>query len=789
MTSSNLPAPHGRPMLPAGYQTPVEPGSGEGGFSVKRFAAALVRYRWTLLAAAVLGLAGGIFASRFVPPEYEAEATVTLHITDRNDNQGPIRASSLFDERAFIELLRSPAVLMPAVTAEKLYLSAPPEDADLFQGFNVGPEVRPGAYDVVVDESGTSVVLRGEDGTEIERAAAGEPLGVTVGLEWVPPREALHAGREARFSVTSPRDAANALRDQITPQLAGGRFLYVRYRDSQPDKAMRIVNTVVDQYVGLSADLKRAQLVELRDTLISQMEYARAQLEQAELQLNNFLVATITEPSDAATPVSSGTEQTRSSALDNYFTLRISRDQYQIDLDALNQIMQSPGESLPLEALSGVPAVSSSPELSEALREVGSKRAALRALLQQFTEEHDAVKRARADLAQLEQQTVPRLVRELMGELRNRANRTDALVAEAATELRGIPPRAIEEARLQRTRETASKLYITLRERYENARLAAETSVADVRVLTYAALPQDPSSDTRNRVLMMATLASLGLGLGLVFVRDRTDPRIRYPEQVTSGLRLGILGAIPDMGRRGRFLRSSTPDELVEALRGVRLHTSYAYGAAGPILLTITSPGPGDGKTFVASHLSSTFANLGSRTLVIDGDTRRGMMHRVFEVDRRPGLTDFLAGQIDLSTVIRRTEVPGLDVIPSGARHSQTPELLSSAAMGELLAYAKNHYDVVIIDSPPLGAGVDPLVLSTLSGNVILVVRPGVTDRAMAEAKLDLMDQLPVRVLGAVLNSVGPESAYKYYSYTPGYEAGREEIDSGTSRQLQPSGV
>jgi polysaccharide biosynthesis transport protein len=791
MNSSNLPMQRGRPSVPA-YSQPSgdEPGAGSG-FSLRRFAAALLRYRWMLLGTLVIGTAAGIWASRYVPPEYEAGATILIHVPDRNsDNQGPIRSSSMFDERAFIELMRNQAVLLPAVQAERLYLDHRRDDEDLFTDLRLEPNIEAGTYTLVVDNSGTGMELRSPEGVTVERAAVGQPIGMAIGLSWRPEPNALRPGRQARFSVMSPHDATTVLRNAIMPQLAGGRFLNLKYRDNDPLKAARVVNAIADQYVSLSSDLKRAQLVELRDTLVSQLEYARVQLEQAELELNNFLVRTITEPSEASTPVRSGTEQTRSSALDNYFALRISRDQYQIDLDALTSIMQSGSDALPLEALAGVSAVGSSPELARALAEVGEKRAGLRTLLQQYTEEHDAVKRARADLLHLEQQVVPRLTRELMGELRNRVGRTDGLVAEAATELRGIPPRAIEEARLRRSRETAAKLYITLRERFENARLAAETSVADVRILSRAERPQKPASDTRNRVLLMACLASVGLGMGLVFVRDRTDPRIRYAEQVTGDLRLTILGAIPDMGQGRNFLaRGSSTDELVEALRGIRLHVAYAHGAAGPMILTITSPGPGDGKTFVASHLATTFANLGSRTLVIDGDTRRGTLHKVLEVDRRPGLTDFLSGRANLAEVIRRTEVEGLDVIASGARHSQTPELLSSPAMGELLGLAKSRYDVVIIDSPPLGAGVDPLVLATLSANVVLVVRPGVTERAMAEAKLDLMDHLPVRVLGAVLNSVGRQSSYKYYSYMPGYEAGREEVEAGGLRQLTGSQV
>lgn len=791
MQDPNLPVRQSRP-LPATTESadPWVPGGGGSGASpFMRLRAAIVRYRWMLLATAALGTAAGIWASRFLPPEYDATATLWIHVPDRNsESQGPIRSSVLFDERSWIELMRNSAVLLPAVHAERLYLSHDPADQDVLAGLTAEPAVQAGTYRLVVgQEAGGIMELRSEDDTVLDRRRAGESIGQSVGLNWTPDVSSLLPGRVVTFSVTSPGDAAGALNGALSVNLGGGRFLNVRYRDRDPVKAARVVNTLTEQYVALSADLKRAQLVELRDTLDSQLGYARAQLEQAELQLNDFQVRTITAPTATAAPVSSGTESTRASALDNYFDLKITRDQHQQDLESLNRIMASSQGGISLDALSGVPAVTESPELSQALREVAEKRVALRTLRQQFTDEHDGVRRAMADLAHLEEQVVPRLAYGLMSVLRNRISQTDGLVASASADLQGIPPRAIEEARLQRSVYIAEKLYTTLRERYENARLATETSVADVQILSRATPPETPSSDTRNRMLVMACLASLGLGLGLVFVRDRSDPSIQYPHQVSQGLRLAILGAIPDMQDRGSYLRKGhTEVELLEALRGVRLNVEYAHGAAGPMLLTITSPGPGDGKTFVASHLGSTFASQGYSTLIIDGDTRRGTLHRVLEVDRRPGLTDLLGGDAELSEVVRRTAVPNLDTIPSGARHSRTPEMLASARMGELLASLKGRYQVILIDSPPLGSGVDPLVLSTLSGNVLLVVRPGVTNRSLAEAKLDVMDQLPVRVLGAVLNSVGGGAAFRYYSYLPGYETG-VEIENGAGRQLNPA--
>jgi Mrp family chromosome partitioning ATPase len=129
-----------------------------------------------------------------------------------------------------------------------------------------------------------------------------------------------------------------------------------------------------------------------------------------------------------------------------------------------------------------------------------------------------------------------------------------------------------------------------------------------------------------------------------------------------------------------------------------------------------------------------------------------------------------------MDAVVRASSHEGLAVIPCGTRRQQGPELLGSAAMSHLMAEMKTRFNVIIVDSPPLGAGIDPFVLGTATGHMLMVFRSGETDRQMAEAKLKLLDRLPVRVLGAVLNDIQADGVYKNYSYLYGYTADEEGI-------------
>src|SRR6266480_4113260 len=161
----------------------------------------------------------------------------------------------------------------------------------------------------------------------------------------------------------------------------------------------------------------------------------------------------------------------------------------------------------------------------------------------------------------------------------------------------------------------------------------------------------------------------------------------------------------------------------------------------------------------------------------IADDLRRGALHRVLALPRRPGLTDCLAGDATPEQVLQTTSYPCLDFLASGSRRRDAPELMGSPEMIELMTRLRAQYEVIVIDTPPLGAGVDAFALAMLAGNLMMVLRLGRTDRDLAEAKLDILRRLPVRLLGAVLNDVREGSDYGAYGYyVDGYEHTNEPL-------------
>ncbi len=773
--------------------TDVRADEGGGGNSqITRLISAIVRYKWLLLVFAIVGAAAGFVMRRFSAPVYRAEVTLWIPTSNDRDATGPIRSANLLREaNGWIDLLRSFAVLDNVVRERRLYLRGLQLDREVVESFNLAERFRPGRYALVIDKAGSRYELRDEDsGLVVERGAVGDSIGRQLGFLWAPPQ--LPAGRTLPFSLTTPREAARSLNDRLVTTvrqtnrgMGDNSFIRLQLEGGDPNSVALVLNAVADRFVEVAGELKRSQLTELVDILETQRLYAEKNLREAEIALEGFRVQTITLPSDEGTPVAPGLESTQDPVMRNYFEMKIQREQLRRDMESVQQALaMARNGGSPSDAFSALPATSQSPEMVAALADLTTKKSELRALLQQYTNEHPAVQRINQEIAQQESEVIPRLGEALYNQLDRRADILDGWIAAASSDLQQIPPRMIEEARLARHVQVAERLHTDLRERYEQARLATATTIPDVRVLDRALPADGPVPSRAVHFIVLGLFGGLVFGIGLAILLDRFDPRVQYPEQVTRQLGLPILGALPHVKNGKSATAANGTTQAIEALREIRLNLLHSVQRHNPLVLAVTSPGPGDGKTFISTNLALACASAGQRTLLIDGDTRRGELHRLLNGVRQPGLTDYLRGDVTLANVVQESAYPCLEFIGSGTRQEASPNLLGSDAMQQLLRTVFARYDVVIVDCPPLAAGVDPYLIGTLVGNVMLVLRTGRTNRGLAEAKLQVLDRLPVQLVGAVLNGVKPTGAYRYYSYLSGYEAPPDEIVV-SSKQLQ----
>lgn len=734
----------------------------------------VTRHKRLVMIVVALGLILGVVAGRWLKPIYSARANLWIEVPkEGGGNPGPTWSSQLLGSTGWIDLLRSDVVVADAVRTQRLFLlpeSLP--DASALAGFGLKSWFRPGTYRLEVDSAGRQFTLASAEAGVAERGTVGDSVGGRVGFAWQPAPTVLTAGRVVKFRVVSLYEATQELLRNLDVRPGRDRnFIRVELRGTDPGVITATVNAMANRFVDVAADLKRQKLTALVGILGEQLHQAESSLSRAEAALKGFRARTATLLAQERNP---------GVGASGFLATRVEQAQLRNDRELIARVLAATDSGTSIHALEVIGAVARSTELTRALQDLTTREAELRALRHRYTDAYLAVQQLAGQVEGLERTTIPALARALMRDLAAREGRVALQGDTASRGLQRISPLSVEEARMNRDVTVAEQLFMNLRERYEEARLAEVSVSPDVRLLDAATAPEQPLYNRAPIAILLALVGSFGLAVIGAVVMDLVDPKLRYPTQVARDLGLTMLGVVPHINRRD----DDGVVQVIEALRGVRLNVLHAYGSAGPLLLTVTSPGIGDGKSFITSNLALAFADAKYHTLLVDGDIRRGALHRVLNAARKPGLTDFLAGEASEETIVQTTAYPGLSFIGCGARRHGGPELLGSAVMARFITTLRTQYDVILVDSSPLAAGVDAYALGTLTGNLLLVLRTGVTDRQLAEAKLDVLDRLPIRVLGTVVNAVRPGADYRYYSYyLAGYEL-EEEGSRGTGRRI-----
>lgn len=289
-----------------------------------------------------------------------------------------------------------------------------------------------------------------------------------------------------------------------------------------------------------------------------------------------------------------------------------------------------------------------------------------------------------------------------------------------------------------------------------------------------------------NRILIIAagSLFGFGAAVGLMFLLHMLDDRIDEPEGIEAALEVPIVGQVPEIDRKdnpdGHLIVSKMKSHMmfVEALRGIRSSILLSAEGDSKRVLVVTSTTPGDGKTTFTTNFAITMAASGNKTLLIDGDLRRGNVHNYFGQSLENGLADVLEGRIQMSGAIRETSEKGLFLMTAGSRPANPSELLIGPKTRDLIAKLRKEFDYVIIDSPPLTAIDDTFSLAAFSDGLMYVVRAGVTSMKLAKVALNLVQQRGVNLMGLVVNGVAADNPYYYYTnyyYSSYYQRSSEE--------------
>ncbi len=738
----------------------------------QRYLSAVGRFKWLILAMVLLGLLGGYVATRYIKPEYDVSGKITL----RDPSAEIIGNSRQRSNESYLQVFRAYSITDSVARKLRLYLDTR-RDADsvYFREFALAQQFVPGTYELTIDSKKEKYRLRrtrNGDSREIETGLIGDSIGRESGLRWRPVKELLPAKATVEFELITPREASTNLQKKLRADAPPNTdVMNVSLRGEDAARTEVALNEWMSLFVNYLGIQKNGGTTVTANAANKAFTDAESRLRAARNDYERFRVNAITMPSEQ-TVLSPGVQSTQNPVLEQFTRFRLEAQNLRNDREFLQGLLR-PGRLRELDPSVATGLTSLQGAGGEALRgvlaELNTARALYRAKSAIYTDSAPEVVKIQGQIASLETRVLPNLIRDQVASLLAKETDFNRRIAGQSAEIRGIPERTIREEELRAKVDREQKIVEYLSNNLETQRLKENSARNEVFVQDSAVAPFRPTSNTALQIIPAGLLVGLVLGLGLAILLDLLDRRVRYPEQVAAELRLDIIGAIP-LVHPGRPSVEEQA-QLVESFRTLRLSLRHQFTAGEPVSFTVTSTGPAEGKSFVSSNLALSFAEAGFRTVLVDGDTRRGAIQQAFGVPQKPGLVEFLQGTSTLDETVYPTSYERLSLVPCGSRHRQAPEMVTTAAMEALLDDLRARFDVVIVDSPPLGAGTDAYALATLTGGLLMVLRVGVTDRKMAIAKLETMDRLPIRPLGAVLNGIEGKGVFQYYHYLEGYNS------------------
>ncbi len=722
----------------------------------------LRRHVWLIVGVTAAVVAATAWVAHAVGPVYRAVAVIRLSDPRRALTGGVVEDRSASGEGTSVDPLFSQVELLTSRAVASVVVDSMPVlrvqtrkfPLSLLSDVTVADAAGPDSFQLTFGRDGYVAA----DSSGERRAAYGSAVEFG-GVRFVVLKAA--DARRGKLWVFG-RDAAISRlisRLRVKPRVRTD-IVDVAYSAQDPERAQQVVNRVVDAFRTTSADAAQRQSKLRREFLESQLRVNDSLLADARQALTAFQRRS---RADGA-----GEARTQTGLLG----LELEREQLDAERRTyqglLTSLRDSTASHRALQSALSTPGVAASPAVSQVSLKLFQYEATRDSLASRSASHPDLPR-----LTLLIAATEANLVRAVQAAVQSAIASLDGRIA-AMNDLRarqaGMSATEAEEARLTERVDNARRIADELRSEYQRARIAEAVTVGQVEIVDRAILPTKPVGLGLAEQLALGLLLGLGLGAGAAFLADSLGRSIARRGQVEH-LGMPVLGVVPRCGRNGDKNTEKNQDAVIEAFRGIRLNLLNEYGPARPVVVAVTSPGSGDGKSFVSSNLALAFSYANYRTLLVDADLRRGALHREMKVQRQPGLTDFLAGEAPLERILQPTAYGSLDFLASGTRRRDAPELVGSARMADLLTDLRSRYALIVLDTAPLGAGVDAFALTTLAGSLLLVLRLGRTDREMAEAKLEVLRRLPLRLLGSVLNDVRDGSEYQAYSYyMDGYE-------------------
>lgn len=585
-------------------------------------------------------------------------------------------------------------------------------------------------------------------------------------------------------------------------RVPNSRLIQVQFAAEDPRLAAKVVNAHLQNYIERNFKSRYDATMQASNFLSSELEELRMKMEKSD-------AAEVAYERDNQIWMVDANQNTTTQKLSALSTALTQTQTQLAEKEALYDLAHSEGAA-------DLPIVLDSPEVQDLMKRKTDIDEQYTNALSQFGPNWPKVQLLKDQQATIDMQLKAaknRAVQKIDNEyheveanqrlLERDLNRQELLADNMAQKL-------VEYNMLKHDAETNKQLYDGLLEKLKEAGISAGLRSSNIRIVDPALVPSFPSRPQKGRNILLAFLVGLVGGVGLAYLREYLDNTIKSPDDVQTLAGLPCLAVVPAFtGRNGsrtltrvsrRVTNGDSRVELVslnqpkslisEAFRALRTSLLLSQADHAPQVILVTSALPREGKTTSAANLAITLAQLGDRTILVDSDLRKPGVRRALNLPnghtQEVGLSSYLAGVITLRDIIvSHPNVPNLDAIATGPIPPNPADLLSSHRMAEAIEDLRQQYKFIVIDSPPIMAATDAVIVSALSDGVLLVVWSNETPKQAFSRTRELLSAVKGRLLGVVLNAVDSGApdyyySYRYYPYSYGY--GEEEERSENTR-------
>lgn len=579
----------------------------------------------------------------------------------------------------------------------------------------------------------------------------------------------LRLAENPHFSLTplTPEQAQNALQGCLeVRQRRGTQLIDISVRHGNAELAKSIANGVAQAFIQLQLDQRSSGARSVLEFLMAEADRLKKRLKISEEALQVY------KETNQATSLEDRQDTVITSLKmqgNNLATARSNRIRIETDVADMDRFA---GDT---EALLQVASVAQQPRIVSTRAKIADLESQLSTLRLRYTDKHPKILQALSQLGETEG-ALQKLVLQIPATLRADLERAIATEANFESALKDQEKQAlilnrqsIDYKVLARDVDTDRAVYESILRKLKETDVARGVQLSDLRIFEAASLPNSPTRTSVWKFLAVGAFAGVFVGGGAVFGGCLIESAWRTAGEIEASTGLGVLSTVPRLSgtATGKHLlaRLSDPaDPILEAFRSLRTSLHLSARKQGKHCFLFAGAQANDGKSFCSTGYALTLARQGVHTLLIDADLRSPSLEEtLFKTKHLPGLTEVLEGRIKLSDAIVPTSIPGLDFLPAGRLLPDASELLTRKGIHSTLKEAKQRYDCIVLDSAPIQAVSDPLLLAEAVDSVLLVVRYGSTSKKAALRAIQLFEDQGTPVEGIVLNGANPTSMYSYY--------------------------